>query len=206
MKILDFIAGPNPRRLRLFLAEKGIEIEFEESDSSSGAARAASYFEPTQTGQYPVLQLDDGSYLSESVAICRYFERLHPKPALFGESPIEEGQVEMWNRRLELGLFRFTADYYGHTVPFFRDRIEQIPAFAKSSQNNAIIQLDMLNRILSDRPFVAGNYFSIADITAFVAIDLGVPTVYEIGTELKDLKRWYAVTASRPSFRTVFSK
>ena len=130
MKILDFKPGPNPRRLRLFLAEKEIDVEFVDVDVTSEATRQADYYEASLPGQFPILVLDDGSYLSESVAICRYFERLHPDPALFGREPLEEARIEMWSRRVELGLLRHAGGYFGHTAPIFRHRV-QIPALQR---------------------------------------------------------------------------
>ncbi len=203
MKIIDFSRAPNPRRLRFFVAEKGIDIAFEDVDLDDQSRLEAPYYEACLSGQYPVLELDDGTYLCESIAISRYLERLHPEPALFGRAPLEEARVEMWNRRLELGLFRHTGDYFGHTAPFFKDRVEQIPAFAKSAQSNALNQFGMIDRALSDHPFIAGDAFSVADITAYIAIDLGTPSVYEVGPEFPNIRRWFAQTSARPSAQSV---
>ena len=203
MKVIDFRMAPNPKRLRLFIAEKGLSIDFEAVDLSDGPRTGAPYYESCLSGQYPVLELDDGSFLTESVAISRFLERLHPEPALFGREPIEEARIEMWNRRIELGLFRHAGDYFGHTAPFFRDKVEQIPAFAKSAQNQAMNQLGMLDRALSESPFIAGEHFSVADITGYIALDLGIPSVLEIGAEFPNLRRWYDETVSRPSVREI---
>lgn len=203
MKVLDLSQAPNPKRLHLFVAEKGIEIDFEQVDLESATHRQSDYYEPQSAGHFPILVLDDGSYLSESVAICRYLERLHPSPALFGKNPLEEARIEMWNRRIELGLFRHVADVFGHSSPFFKDRIQQIPAFAQSAHANTLIQLDRLDRILSDQACIAGDAFSIADLSAFVAVDLGIPSVFELSPEHKNIDRWFKETASRPGVSSV---
>lgn len=203
MKVLDFSQAPNPRRLHLFVAEKGIEVDFEQVDLESDAHLRSDYYDPKSTGHFPILVLDDGSYVSESVAICRYLERLHPNPALLGSNPIEEARIEMWNRRIELGLFRHVTDYFGHTAPFFQDRIHQIPDFAKSAQKNTLTQLERLDRTLSEQAWIAGDAFSIADISAFVAIDLGIPSVFELGPEHKNIDRWFKETATRPGVSSV---
>jgi len=199
MRILDFSFAPNPKRLRLFVAEKNIDIEFEQVDNTSESHLRAPYYEACLSGQFPVLELDDGSFLSESIAICRYLEALHPNPALFGETPLETARIEMWDRRVELGLFRHTADYFGHTSPFFKDRIEQIPAFAAAARQNALAHLEMVDRALAERAFVAGDSFSVADITTYIAIDLGIPSVYELGPALGNIERWMVEMKSRPS-------
>jgi glutathione S-transferase len=199
---LFMIDAPNPRRVRFFLAEKGVEVECETVDIQSDAIRRTPYYEACLSGQFPVLELDDDSFLSESVAICRYFEGLHPEPNLLGREPIEQGRIEMWNRRLELGLFRYTADYFQHTAPFFANRIEQNAAYAKTAQSKAIEQLGMIDRALAERPFIAGDRFSIADITAFVVIDLATPSVLEVGRETPHLERWVRESAERACFQT----
>ncbi len=203
MKVLDFRQAPNPKRLRLFVAEKGIDIDFEQVDIEDESRKQAPYYEACLSGQYPVLELDDGSFLTESMAICRFLERIHPEPALFGRDPLEEARIEMWNRRIELGLFRHTADAFAHTSPFFRDRIEQNPTYAKSAKTQAMNQFGMLDRALSDRRFFAGESISIADLTGYVTIDLGTPSVYEVGSGFPHLERWFAEMRARPSVQAL---
>ena len=206
MKLYDYSPGPNPRRLRVFLAEKGLleTIEIEDLVGKRSAIEEAPYYEPALPGQFPVLELADGTHLSESMAICRYLERLHPDPPLLGRDPIEEARIEMWSRRIELGLLRHTGDYFGHTAEIFSHRV-QLPEFAAASRDLAISQLEMLDRRLAESPHVGGRAFSVADITAFVAIDLGQPTVYRIEESFPNVSRWVSEVAERPAFRSVFS-
>ena len=198
MKIYD-IGAPNPRRLRIFLAEKKLEVPFEAIDVGAGANRTGEFLDKNSLGKLPVLELDDGTCISESVAICRFFELKHPDPPLMDVDAVDQAVVEMWNRRIEFGLFRFTADYFQHTAPFFKDQFVQLPAYAEIAKASAKKELDWLDEALEGRRFVAGENFTIADITAWVALDLGTPSVYTIEPDLKNLSRWHAEVSSRPS-------
>src|SRR5215472_5670202 len=115
MKIYDYKLAPNPRRVRVFLAEKGINVPFEEIDIMKGVNRQPEFLKKNSLGGIPVLELDDGRYLAESVAICRYFELLHPEPALFGKGAFEQATIEMWNRRIELALFVPVGMVWAHS-------------------------------------------------------------------------------------------
>src|SRR5258708_35229615 len=115
MKIYDYKLAPNPRRVRVFLAEKGISVPFEEVDIFKGVNRQPEFLKKNPLGGIPVLELDDGRHLAESVAICRYFELLHPEPALFGKGAFEQASVEMVNRRVEVGLVVLVRVVLGHS-------------------------------------------------------------------------------------------
>lgn len=200
MKLFDFPA-PNPRRVRIFIAEKGLEIPVETLDITSGASRTPEFLaEKNPFGGLPVLQLDDGSHLSESVAICRYLEAVAPQPPLLGIDGKDAAVVEMWNRRIELELYLSGVDaYFRNTAPFFADKYRQSKEVAEAAKEKARAGLAWLDGALADRPFIAGDRFSIADITALVAIDLGTPTVFEIAPEQKNLARWHESVSRRPS-------
>jgi len=202
MKLYE-IGAPNPRRVRIFLAEKNAEIESVTVDVMAGAHQTPAFLEKNSLGLLPVLELDDGTCITESVAICRYLESHYPEPPLLGMGPLQQAVVEMWNRRLELGLFRSTADYFQHTIPFFKDKIAQLPAYAETAKESARKHLDWLNGALADRKFLAGDDYTIADITAQVALDLGTPSVFTVEPRHEHLSRWLSEVSARPSARVL---
>jgi glutathione S-transferase len=199
MKIYDSSRAPNPRRVRVFLAEKGLKVPYEEVDIGNAVNRSPEFRKKNPLGGLPVLELDDGTCIAESVAICRYFEELHPEPPLFGTGAKERAEVEMWNRRAELGLFNQVTDSFRHRHEFFKGRITQVPDWAEIQRQNAEKTLDWLDQVLADRRFIAGNKFSIADITALCAVDFGAVSKIKIRPEQKNLGRWHAEVSARPS-------
>ncbi|MEQ8857463.1 MAG: glutathione S-transferase N-terminal domain-containing protein [Pseudomonadales bacterium] len=199
MKLYNFARAPNGKRVNAFLAAKGLAVDCVAVDLIAGEQRSPEFLARNPRGEIPLLELDDGTCIAESVAICRYLERLHPEPALFGSSHEEEALVEMWNRRLEFGLFRSVADYFQHTLEFFRDRVRQVPEYAEASRASAIEALSWLDAQLGERPYVAGERYSIADITAQVAIDLGTPTLFETGSAPANIARWLECVRRHPS-------
>ncbi len=200
MKIYDFPMAPNPRRVRIFLAEKNIQMVYVHVDIFKGENRTVEFMRKNPMGGLPVLEFDDGTYLTESVAICRYFEGLQPDPPLMGVDPRDIAFVEMWNRRMELEIFSPIANVIQHTHPAFITRIKQIPEFAEVRRDYGLQRLEWLDSILAQRQFIAGERYTIADITAQVAIDLGVNLG---GLKLLDgvhhVKRWHEAVSSRPS-------
>src|SRR5271168_4908324 len=173
MKIYDFTLAPNPRRLRIFVAEKGLKIPLEQVDIFARDNRKPEMLAKNPAGGLPVLELDDGSHLAESVAICRYLEGLHPEPNLMGKDNHERAVIEMWNRRIELGLFGMLARTFQHSSELFKDRLKQIPEYGASQRAAAEQQFKWLDEQIGNKPFIAGNRFTIADITAEVAVDFG---------------------------------
>jgi glutathione S-transferase len=199
MKIYDFTQAPNPRRVRIFLAEKGLKVPFEQVDIASAANRKPEFLKKNPMGGLPVLELDDGTCIAESVAICRYFEDLNPEPNLLGKDPLERATIEMWQRRIELGLFNYTTGAFRNTSEFFKGRIPQVPEYGEVCKTAAVKQLEFLDAELADRPFIAGDRFTIADITALVGIDFGRITGIRIQPNQANLKRWYDAVSSRSS-------
>ncbi|MFY9875002.1 MAG: glutathione S-transferase [Rhodomicrobium sp.] len=202
MKILDERRAPNPRRVRVFLAEKGIHVPFEQVDIMSGAHKSAALAEVNPVQRVPVLILNDGAAISESMAICRYFEAVQPDPPLFGKTPIEIGMIEMWNRRAELNFFQPVAQYFRHTNPAMAHlEIPQIPAWAEANKPRVAEIIRILDERLSAAPYLAGEGFSVADITAMIATDFMKPARLTIPDEALHFKRWYAQVSSRPSHK-----
>ena len=199
MKIYDSTMAPNPRRVRIFLAEKGIQVPYEQVNIAKAENRQPEFLAINPMGGVPVLELDDGTYIAESVAICRYFEELHPEPPLFGADPLDKALVEMWQRRMELNLFTPVALCFRNTHDFFKGRIPQVPEYGKVSKEGAEKTLAWLDGVLADRPFIAGDHYTIADITALVGIDFGRISAVRITEDQTNLKRWYDSVASRPS-------
>jgi glutathione S-transferase len=199
VKLYDSTMAPNPRRVRIFLAEKGVEVPTVQVDIGKAENRQPPYLAKNPLGGVPMLELDDGRFLAESVAICRYFEETHPEPPLFGTGATDRAMVEMWNRRMELEVLSPIAQTFRNTHEFFAGRIEQVPAYGEACRGVATRRLEWLDGELADREFVAGDRFSIADITAMVGIDFGRVTGIGIGPEQKNLQRWHEAVSSRPS-------
>jgi glutathione S-transferase len=200
MKLHESRLAPNARRVRIFLAEKGLSVPTAPVDLARLEHKTDAYavLNPFQT--VPTLELDDGEALSESVAICRYFEELHPEPPLFGVGALERARVEMWHRRLELQLFHSIAQAYRHTHPaavVLEPR--QIPEWAELNRERALRAMEHADAALKDRPFIAGERFSIADIMGLVALDFVKPARIVIPEELVHLRRWREALAARPS-------
>jgi glutathione S-transferase len=199
MKIYDYKLAPNPRRVRVFLAEKGLKVPLEEIDIMKGVNRQTPFLAKNPLGGIPVLELDDGRLLAESVAICRYFEVLHPEPALFGTGAFEMATVEMWNRRIELALFVPVGMVWAHLHELTRTRIKQIPEVGEQSRKVVEARYRWLDEELANRTFLAGERFSIADITLLIVIDFAKFNNISIQPDQKNLARWHQSVSSRPS-------
>jgi glutathione S-transferase len=199
MQLLESTHAPNPRRVRIFLAEKAIEVPLVQIDIGAKENRDPAFLAKNPLGGVPVLELDDGTCIAESVAICRYFEETHPDPPLMGVDARDRAIVEMWNRRMEIELMRSITETFRNTHEFFKGRIEQVPAYADVCRRRAAAHLTWLDEEFSNRAFVAGERYSIADITALVAIDFGRVCDIRIAPDQKNLTRWYDAVAARPS-------
>ncbi len=200
MKLYSHPVAPNPRRVRIFAAEKGIALTLVDVDILAGATRTPEFLAKNSSGAVPVLELDDGSCLSESVAICRYLEGLHPQPNLLGRNLREQAEVERWNRRMELEVFGAIGRTIQNTSPIFQGRFRQFPEYGETQRAAASQRLERMDRELAGRQFVAGDRFTLADITALVAIDIGAQLGnFAIPPQLTELTRWHKAVSSRPS-------
>jgi len=199
MKIYEFTQAPNPRRVRVFLAEKGIQVPFEQVNISAGDNRKPEFLKINPMGGVPVLELDDGTHIAESVAICKYFEVQKPEPALFGVDAKDRAVVEMWNRRMEFEILGMAAGAFRNTSEFFKGRIPQSKEYGEICHAAALKRLEWLDKELANRQFIAGERYSIADITALIGIDFGRTTGIKITPEQKNLKRWHDAVSRRPS-------
>jgi glutathione S-transferase len=199
MKIYNSSVAPNPRRVRIFLAEKGIEVPYQEVDLAKAENRRPEFRKINPLATVPVLELDDGTHIAESVAICRYFEEVYPEPALLGVGAKQCAMVEMWQRRMEFVLLGPIADAFRLQHEFFKGRIRQCPEYAAIRKEDALERLQWLDSELADRRFIAGEQFTIADITAMVAIDFGRLSNIRILPEQNNLARWHQEVSVRPS-------
>jgi glutathione S-transferase len=147
-----------------------------------------------------VLELDDGTVITETMAICRYFEALHPTPALFGSTPVEIGTIEMWQRRVELKLFFSIASAFRHLHPAMAaSEVPQVAQWGEANKPKALAAMRMLDAQLAGNPFICGPKISVADITAMIAIDFTKPAKIAVPEELQHLRLWYAGMKARPS-------
>jgi glutathione S-transferase len=192
--------APNPRRVRIFLAEKNVTIPVRDVNLMAQEHQSEAYAQINPLKEAPALVLDDGAVLTESVAICRYIESLYPEPALFGRSPREQAFVEMWQRRVELRLFTPVALAFRHSHPALA-RLEspQMPLLAEHQRPRAQQMMRFLDQELASRRFIAADDFTIPDITAIVAMDLTKLARVEIPQDLPHLTRWRAEVSARPS-------
>lgn len=192
--------APNPRRVQIFLAEKRIAMETRDINLLALEHRDAAYSNINPLRAVPALALADGAVLAESVAICRYIESLHPEPNLFGRDPRAQAFVEMWQRRVEFGLFLSVALAFRHSHPRMAALEQpQLPDLAQIQRSRAGEMMRFLDRELATRPYIAGDAFTIADITAFVAMELAPRGRVAVPEGLADFERWRAAVAGRPS-------
>ena len=200
MKFYNSNFAPNPRRVRIFLSEKGLSVPRVEVDLAKLEHKTPGYCAVNPFQLIPALELDDGTVIGELIAICRYIEELHPEPNLFGANALERATVEMWQRRVEWHLLLPIAQVFRHTHPHMAQLEDpQIADWAAANRPRVLRSMMIFNDILSDRPFVAGDRFSVADITGLVALDFTRSARIAIPPELTNLARWHDALRSRPS-------
>ena len=200
MKLYDSKQAPNPRRTRVFLAEKGITLPTEQVDIMAMQHKTPEYAAINPLQRMPALVLDDGTVITESIAICRYFEALQPEPPLFGVGAKEIALVEMWNRRCEINFFSNVAAVFRHLHPAMKElEVPQVPAWAEANKPRVPWFLELLDRELGTREFIAGDRYSVADITAQVTVDFMKPARLAVPEGLGNVRRWHAAVSARPS-------
>ena len=200
MKLYDGGRAPNPRRVRIFMAEKKITVPTEQVDLGKLEQRSDAYTAINPMQRVPALVLDDGTVITESIAICRYFEALHPDPPLFGRGALGQALVEMWNRRVELHLFLPVSSIFQHLHPAMKIMIDpQVPQWGEANKPRVFDFLKFLDGELKERPFVAGKDFSVADITTLVAVDFMRVSKLAVPEELVHVRRWHQAVSARPS-------
>lgn len=200
MRIIETRTAPNPRRVRIFLVEKSIVVPFEEVEIMQGELRNPEFSRLNPWQRVPVLILDDGTAIAESVAICRYFEEVQPEPALFGRGAVGRAEVEMWSRRVEHGLFQAVAIVFRHLHPKMSNlEVPQVSAWGEANKPKVAEMLGLLDARLAESRFIAGDEFSIADITALVAVDFMRAGRLRRPEGLTNVERWHREVSARPS-------
>jgi glutathione S-transferase len=200
MKLYDGGRAPNPRRVKVFLAEKGITIPVEQVDLGKLAHKSAAYAAINPLQRVPALELDDGTIISESIAICRYFERLHPEPPLFGTDAKDAALVEMWERRAEFHLLAPISHVFRNSHPAMKEmEVPQVPAWAEANKPRIMDFLELLDRELKGRRYIAGDRYSVADITGMISVDFLKPAKLTVPGNLTSVKRWHEEVSARPS-------
>jgi len=200
MKLYDGGRAPNPRRVTVFLAEKGIEVEKVPVDMGKLGHKSEEVTRLNPLQRLPVLELDDGTAISETVAICRYFEELHPEPPLMGTDARDKAIVEMWNRRVELIFLGAVANAFRHPHPAMKEwEVPQLAEWGEINRPKALAFLELLDKELAEREFIAGDRYTIADITGMIGVDFMKPARIERPEHLTNVMRWYKAVSSRPS-------
>ena len=196
----EAMPAPNPRRVRIFLAEKGIEVPEIHIGLRQGGHRTPEHLARNSLGQVPVLELDDGTTISETVAICRYFEVLHPDPPLFGVSALEQARVEMWTRRIEFRLTVPTGLFWRHAHPLTARLLKQNIEFGESNREVVEKAQLWLDRELADgRPYLTGDRYTMADISGQTTLDFADFVGLTTPAEAKNVQAWRERMAGRPS-------
>ena len=192
--------APNPRRVRIFAAEKGIALPTENISIMAGEQKSPEFLKINSRGQTPALKLDDGTVISESVAICRYLEAVHPEKPMFGEVPEEIGAIEMWLRRVEMLVMEPVGKLWVHAHPYTAKMpIKRYPEYGESNRARAVEGFSMCNEALADRDYLAGSRFSAADIILFCTIEFAQFVGIDIPQEHEHLLDWHARVSARPS-------
>jgi glutathione S-transferase len=192
--------APNPRRVRIFLAEKNVAYDTIEVLIANWAHQTDEFRRKNPLSLLPVLELPDGRILRESMAICRYIEEMHPEPNLFGRDPWERAQIEMWNRHAELELLWPISQVFRNEHTFWQGRIRQSPEFGAIMREHIGQRLDWLEDELGKRPYMAGDRFTVADVTALCAIDFGKVSKIRLDeTKHGSLIAWHQRVSDRPS-------
>ncbi len=200
MKLYDSERAPNPRRVRWCMAEKGIEdIEIVPVDLFKGEHRSADYRAQAGLPHVPALQLDDGSTITESIAICRYLESRYPEPNLFGRDPQETAVIEMWTRRAEMMLATPLMMAVRHSHPALAALEQQVPEVAAFYRSVAERTLPVFDRRLGETPFMAGERLTIADIVAFTGLDFARMLKFRPADNLVHVARWAEMMRARPA-------
>jgi len=200
MQLYDGGRAPNPRRVRIFLAEKGISVPLVPVDLAKGEHKSEAFTRLNPSQRVPLLVLDDGTPIAETMAICRYFEALQPEPNLFGKTPLEIAEIEMWQRRVELELLFPLMHVLRHTNPgMAAAEVPQVPAWGEANRPRALAFLEYLDGVLADRAFIAGSRYTVVDITGLVAVDFMRVTKIELPPHLQHIRRWHDIVSARPS-------
>lgn len=207
MKLYDWSIAPNPKRVRMYLAEKGIEVERADAAEPGKPVLKPEYLDKFPHRRVPLLELDDGTTIGEAMAICRYFETLHPEPPLMGTDALDKAIVEMWERISEAEGMHAAAEVFrnskrsfsGRGLPGYDQPIEQIPELVERGKLRIAQYYDKLDGQLAGREFITGARFTVADITAYCVVEFAGFCALDIPATCAEVARWFAAVAARPS-------
>lgn len=202
MKLYEMAKAPNPRRVRMFLAEKGLldQVNRIEIDIAKGENLSTDFSAKNPMQKVPVLELDDGSCISETAAICRYFEEHYPEtPKLLGNDANEKAIIEQWTRWVDFYLFLPIGMGFQHTTGFFKDRMTPIKEWGEANIGEAMKFFDFLDTHLKDKEFIVYDRLTAADINAFCSVDFGRVVNLTVNESHPHLKQWYERMKTRPS-------
>lgn len=191
--------APNPRRVRIFLAEKGIDLPETRVDMMKREHKSPEFRAKNSMGQIPTLELDDGTCISETVAICRYFEETHPEPPMFGTTPVEKALIDMWVRRIEFTVMMPVGNYWRHAHPRTAALLKQFTDFGESNKDTYKGAQKWLDRELEGKQFVVGDRYSVADICLLSTVDFAGWIGLPLEPEFANLKAWHERVSARPS-------
>ena len=191
--------APNPRRVRIFLAEKGVDIPRVRINMRQREHKAPEHKARNSLGQVPTLELDDGTMISESVAICRYLESIYPQPPMFGTTPIEAARIDMMIRRVEFQIMTPVGMFWRHAHPLTAPLLTQFKDFGESNRAHYAGGCKWLDREIAERDFIAGDAYSMADIIALTTVDFAAFTGLEMSEDCATLRAWHARVTARPS-------
>lgn len=202
MKLYDLPASPNARRVRIFIAEKGLEIPMAPVDMMKGENATEEYLAKNSLGRMPLLELDDGTCIAESMAICRYLEETNPEPPLLGRDALDKANVEMWQRRMEFELLLPTIAVFRHSADMWKGRIPQVPEMAEVEAANVKAKMEWLNKELDGKEYIASGEYTVADITAQCTFVMAKAALgIRISDDLPNLNQWWERVTSRPTAR-----
>ncbi|HAJ76588.1 MAG: glutathione S-transferase family protein [Gammaproteobacteria bacterium] len=202
MKLYDLPPSPNARRVRIFIAEKGLDIPLVPVNMMTGENKSEEYLAKNPLGKMPLLELDDGTCIAESAAICRYLEEMNPEPPLLGRDAVDRALVDMWHRRMEFELLIPMITIFVHTGEMWKDRVTQIPELVEVTTKNVQASMEWLNQELEGKEFIAGEDYTVADIAAQCAFVMGKAALgIRIPEGLNELNDWWARVSARPTAR-----
>lgn len=191
--------APNPRRVRIFLAEKGVDLPETTVDMRKREHKSAEFRAKNSMGQLPTLELDDGTCISETVAICRYFEKTHPEPPMFGRTAVEKALVDQWIRRVEFAVMTPVGNFWRHAHPFTAALLTQYKDFGESNRETYQGAQKYLDRELAGREFLAGDAYTMADICLLSTVDFAEWIGLPVEDGFANLKAWRERVSARPS-------
>jgi glutathione S-transferase len=200
MKLLNS-AGPNPRMVRMFLAEKGITLPTEEINLFAGENRAEAYKKKNPGGTIPALELDDGTVIGETVSICGYLEEIHPRPALIGSTAQERAETNVWVRRVEQQITEnmYSGFRYAEGLPMFKDRMRCLPEASSGLKTKAQDGLAWLDGLMQGKTYICGDRLTLADLVLYCCLDFAISVGQPLSPELKNLSAWFKRMDARPS-------